>query len=182
MVSVVSRAENVYRMRFGNCPDPDSRAADGSRCGKRAASVRPDKGPKGDCFENCARHITLYEGEKDMRLVHGFVTGTGGGIGGGIEGVRYPHAWLEYSVPLEELVGKDLPPEYDNWIQRMAMDLTTDERLKEPLIMPADLYRVFGKAEPLVEYTADEARKLAAKTGHWGPWEPELLRWYGEDE
>ena len=25
----------------GNCPTPDSRAADGSRCGNRAASVRP---------------------------------------------------------------------------------------------------------------------------------------------
>jgi hypothetical protein len=97
----------------------------------------------------------------NMRLVHGFVTGTGGGI----EGVRYPHAWLEYDVPLpDEWADKGMQP------IRMAMDLTTDERLKEPLELPADLYRSFGQAVVLAEYTEDEARKLAVEKGHWGPW------------
>jgi hypothetical protein len=109
----------------------------------------------------------------NMRLVHGFVTGTGGGI----EGVRYPHAWLEYDVPLpDEWADKGMQP------IRMAMDLTTDERLKEPLELPADLYRSAGQAVVLAEYTEDEARKLAVEKGHWGPWIPELLRWYGNDE
>jgi hypothetical protein len=110
-----------------------------------------------------------------MKLVHGFVTGTGGGI----EGVRYPHAWLEYDVPLPEEWKKLYPGMQP---VRMAMDLTTDERLENPLEIPADLYRSFGNAEPLIEYTADEARRLAARSGHWGPWDEELLRWYSGEQ
>lgn len=124
--------------------------------------------PCGKCFENSGRYLMDNgAGDPDLVLVHGYVEGQGP-----IEGVRFAHAWIErknadaIEGDLSQLAGKD-----QDLLGRTAMDLTTDDRLENPLEMPAVLYRSVGHAEVLFEYTHDELLKKLASSHHWGPWD-----------
>ena len=85
----------------------------------------------------------------DIRVVHGLVTGTGGGI----EGVRYGHAWVEY--------------------EGIAFDFAQGG---DPVSVPVETYYAVGQIDPLetVRYSVREARRLAVQHRHYGPWDDYL--------
>jgi hypothetical protein len=127
----------------------------------------------GDCFENCSREFLTPGGShllpkdaENVRILHGWAVGTGGEA----EGIRYPHAWIEYNIPIEGL-DPAFPP------VRMAMDITSPERLINPVIVPAGMYRNLGNIEVVAEYTEQEARNEMVRTGQFGPWATELINW-----
>ena len=129
-------------------------------------SRKANQDPKGHCFENCGRHI-MNNPDDNLVLVHGIVIGQGP-----IEGVPFAHAWLERRGA--EAIGGDtsqLSAEDQEQLGRMAIDLTTDERLENPLEIPAVLYRSVAQAEVKAEYTHDEAISKLAEHKHWGPWD-----------
>ncbi|WP_019584233.1 hypothetical protein [Thioalkalivibrio sp. ALE16] len=94
--------------------------------------------------------VTRTIGRADnAELVHGLVTGTGGGI----EGLRYGHAWVEI-----------------NGI--MVLDYSQ----ARPMTVPRELYYRTGNIDPAktVRYTLDVALQFLLDRKHYGPWEPWL--------
>jgi hypothetical protein len=55
---------------------------------------------------------------------------------------------------------------------RMAM--AHDRSNGKDITIPADVYRYFGRAADVQEYTPVEAMKNMVKLGHYGPWNPAL--------
>jgi hypothetical protein len=115
----------------------------------------------GDCYEAAAKYMMEYgtlggsllrlpgeEGNPDLILIHGEVTGQGP-----IAGVKYGHAWVEDG------------------------DLVIDTSNGRNLRMPKVLYYALAQIDHrpahqnIHRYTAEEARKLLVKHGHYGPWD-----------
>lgn len=97
----------------------------------------------GDCYQAAFNLATA--GGKGLSLYHGTVTGQGA-----LSGVPYGHAWVEregspFATVLDHSNGRELE-------------------------MPAPVYRAIGRARDLRRYSPEEARALALRTGHYGPW------------
>ena len=136
--------------------------------GETVFSRKADRDPQGHCFENTGRYM-MNHNEPDLVLVHGYMMGQGP-----IEGVRFAHSWLERKN--SEAIGGDLSrlaKKDQDILGRTAIDMTTDERVADPVEMPAVLYRSVGQAEVQHEYTHEEVLKKMVETGHFGPWDME---------
>lgn len=103
----------------------------------------------GDCYRAAWRVAVIEEG---WTLVHGLVTGQGP-----VEGVRFGHAWLERRIEVDG---------HPVWVVR---DVANGKDVE----LPRALYYAVGdvRAEEVARYDADEARRRAIKTGHYGPWD-----------
>ena len=99
---------------------------------------------KGDCYQAGGRLIFNFFGEKNVKLVHGMVSGQGA-----LEGVRFGHCWVEY---------KDKVLDHSN------------DRKQE---LSKDIYYLLGRIDPneCHYYTPEEAAKKMTDIGHWGPWD-----------
>jgi len=99
---------------------------------------------KGDCYQAGGRLIFNFFGEKNVKLVHGMVSGQGA-----LEGVRFGHCWVEY---------KDKVLDHSN------------DRKQE---LSKDIYYLLGRIDPKEchYYTPEEAAKKMTDIGHWGPWD-----------
>ena len=106
---------------------------------------------KGDCFEVAGRMV-LHD--RDLVLCHGVATGQGG-----IEGVRFWHAWCErtFQVPFPDLTTRPMV---------MAVDHANGTVVE----LPVGVYLKVGDIREVFRYTAEEASVLMLRTGHWGPW------------
>jgi hypothetical protein len=69
---------------------------------------------------------------------------------GALKDVPYSHAWVEAETPFG----------------RLAYDYSSHNQVQ----MPADMYRGMGRLTAVTEYTPEEARAAALRTGHYGPW------------
>jgi hypothetical protein len=99
---------------------------------------------KGDCYQAGGRLIFNFFGEKNVKLVHGMVSGQGA-----LEGNRFGHCWVEH---------KDKVLDHSN------------DRKQE---LPKDIYYLLGRIDPneCHYYTPEEAAKKMTDIGHWGPWD-----------
>jgi hypothetical protein len=115
----------------------------------------------GDCYEKALGLIAFLwsplANEPSARLIHANVVGQGP-----IEGVVHGHAWVEVDRQIPVPPGVD--PRFG--LVRHAVDHSQGTEVE----LPADLYRRIGRVTNAVEYTRDQARHLAAKTKHYGPW------------
>lgn len=105
---------------------------------------------KGRCFDLTAdfalqRYRDPPESTKNLRLVHGLITGQGP-----IEGILHGHAWLEFNGRVV------FDPSY-NWFGSVA-----------------DFYEI-ARPKQIIKYTLIEAVQAMLEQGHKGPWEPKLL-------
>ena len=123
----------------------------------------------GNCYERAFHAIWLglhddikegHElfGEPIMYLVHGFPTGTGGGV----EGKKYGHAWLELCVKSGE---------HESAL--FAIDCGCHDG-DERNIVPTSFYYNAGSIIPeeCRRYTREEAMKKANEFKHYGDWLP----------
>ena len=117
-------------------------------------SIRTD----GACFIVAANFaVTVARGEESSllstsaTLVHGHVTGTGGGL----ENLRYSHAWVEVEVGNTCLV--------------------VDFSNGNSVIAHRDCYYAEGKVEPdeCFRYPASEVPALLCESEEYGPWDLE---------
>lgn len=105
----------------------------------------------GDCYEAAFHFVmdkNVFSGDDDDKgyvLVHGIPTGTGGGI----VGLKFGHAWIEYGVDV------------------------IDPSNGKIVILPKLLYYEIGKIDPkeCKRYTWPEARRRALDKGHYGGWD-----------
>ena len=105
----------------------------------------------GDCYEANGKFFMnettpfLGGSSKNMRLVHGEVTGQGS-----LAGVNYGHAWVEDgNTVIDKSNGKDLR-------------------------IPKAVYYALGGIDHndnLHKYTPEEFRRKVSKHEHWGPWD-----------
>lgn len=111
---------------------------------------------RGDCFV-VAYQLATESTDREYRLIHATVLRQE-------DGLRHPHAWVEftevYEVPLPD--GEGTAP--------VSLDSAVDRANGNDLLLPAQVYRKFGRVKDAVEYTADEAMRLALRHGHYGPW------------
>jgi hypothetical protein len=114
-----------------------------------------DEQETGDCFI-VAFKLALKHG---WTLCHGTVVRPA-------DGLHHQHAWCEgaetrtiasYMHGLREYTYTDT--------------YATDRSNGNDVTIHASLYRNLGRAHNIVEYTPDEARAHALRTGHYGPWE-----------
>lgn len=105
----------------------------------------------GDCYEANGRFFMnqttpfLGGSSKNMRLVHGEVTGQGP-----LEGVNYGHAWVEDG--------------------NTVIDVSNGKELR----VPKALYYAIGGIERndnLHTYSPEEFRRKVSRHEHWGPWD-----------
>ena len=105
----------------------------------------------GDCFQNAVKHLMDVE-DKDLYLVHGLVTGTGGGLAG----IRFVHAWIE------------------------AGDVVIDTSLdiNKPLITRKERYYRVGhiKESEVKRYSYNAMCTMLNKYKIFGPWEVEATK------
>ena len=96
----------------------------------------------GDCYQAAGRLIMEYI--SNGKLVHGMVNGQGR-----LNGIRFGHAWVEVG-------GKVL--DHSNGQKRS---------------LPKEVYYALGRIKPseCKYYKYQDAAKLMASKGHWGPWE-----------
>lgn len=137
--------------------EPDAAVTTEAPTAETLFSRKAERDPQGHCFENTGRYMLNNPGT-DTILVHGTMMGQGP-----IEGIRFAHSWLERTEE-HEVNGQTMQV-------RIAIDMTTDERVDEPLELPADLYENIGQAEVHARYTADEVLSKLAEHQHWGPWD-----------
>jgi hypothetical protein len=112
----------------------------------------PFKGRPGDCFTNAVKFIKLNPG---WVMVHGIPLGQGP-----IDGIRYGHAWCEIDHP-------------------MFGTLLWDPSNPDATLAPAALYYFYGQIEYRIRYTLAEAKALALRHGHMGPWDETILKSHG---
>ncbi len=105
----------------------------------------------GDCFTVAIEVARRYDGfYDDIAVCHGEPLGTGGEA----LGIRFPHAWVEFS--------------------RGASDyFVIDKSNGLNVVLPRDLYYAIGniEAERVSRYTPQEATSLALEHEHYGPWQ-----------
>lgn len=104
----------------------------------------------GKCYENSCRFILSKTDDAggQIKLAHGFVTGTGGQV----KGVRYGHAWIEIS-------------------NTICLDFTTS--LSDPkYAFKRDFYEL-GQIDPaeVKLYTLNGVRQKVTEFGTYGPWD-----------
>jgi hypothetical protein len=90
----------------------------------------------------------LAEAYDRVRIVHGYPLGTGGEA----EGLRYPHAWVEFTENGVE------------WVR----DYSNGNKFEFPKV----LYYAIGNIEEddASKYEIEEAMKLMKESQHYGPW------------
>jgi hypothetical protein len=93
-----------------------------------------------------------------VRLCHGLVSTD--------EVPPHFHCWIEFDRFIGKMDGKD-------YFLRFAHDRSNGK--PDDMALPADLYRHFGRATDVVEYTIDEALQQMRDHGHYGPWVEALL-------
>lgn len=105
---------------------------------------------RGNCYQASMTLMLASDrlGLTDPKIVQASVVGDGGGL----EGVRYGHSWLESSG--------------------LAYDLSSGHTT----IMPVETYRKLGNVENVHEYNRDQAFVAAVKAGNYGPWTDDLLK------
>jgi len=106
-------------------------------------------GSVGDCYETNGRYFmdrALFPGkDKNLRLVHGEVTGQGP-----LEGVKYGHAWVEDG--------------------NTVIDVSNGKNVK----IPKEVYYNLGqikKNNNMHVYKPEEFRRKVMQHEHWGPWD-----------
>lgn len=107
----------------------------------------------GDCYEAAGRYIldeVPAAEENAYRLCHGIVTGKGPSVAG----MRFGHAWVEYTES-----GIVFVIDRSNGLHYTGLR--------------DDYYRV-GQIDPkdVVRYAPTEARVQMLRHQHWGPWDP----------
>ena len=111
----------------------------------------------GECFyKSCTFLLDLpQDALKDARLVHGLVDGQGP-----MDGIRFPHAWVEVSIGGCMFVWD---PEAKALLQRHR-------------------YYEAGRIveDELTRYTGAKAWMHVSQTGHAGPWEDRFDVWQNE--
>jgi DNA polymerase III epsilon subunit-like protein len=103
----------------------------------------------GDCFSEAVMQARkLAEAYDRVRIVHGYPLGTGGEA----EGLRYPHAWVEFTENGVE------------WVR----DYSNGNKFEFPKV----LYYAIGNIEEddASKYEIEEAMKLMKESQHYGPW------------
>lgn len=110
---------------------------------------------EGLCFINTGRAV--MDGRTGFILCHGIVVGNGGGI----EGVEYPHAWIETEKTID-----GHPP--------FTM---CEDGHHAGFITTAAHYYQLGKIDPdkVVRYTPKEAMAMICTNETYGPWDENLL-------
>lgn len=111
---------------------------------KTPKSARQGSGG-GDCYEANGRYFLSNLGNKNLRLVHGEVTGQGG-----LAGVNYGHAWLEDG--------------------NTVIDVSNGRNLRLPKVV---YYALGGidRNDNYHVYDASKFRQRVTKHEHWGPWD-----------
>lgn len=107
----------------------------------------------GDCFVAAIdKARELANAYDNVRVVHGVPLGTGGEA----EGLRFPHAWVEFT----QMFG-DFPVEF-----------VADFSNGNEVIIPKQMYYQIGKIDEGFnrEYAVDELDELIESNGHAGPW------------
>lgn len=106
----------------------------------------------GDCFETALMFLAQLdmEDETGIYLVHGIVRRD-------TDGLRHVHAWVE---------------RHEDGHAPKVID-TSNGRMLEVSAIP---YYAIGKITQTIRYTPHEARRLAVKTEHFGPWNAALNR------
>lgn len=108
----------------------------------------------GDCYEAAGRFI-LDEVDQSVEdrfwLCHGLVVGTGASV----KGVKFSHAWVEYTDPS----GITMVIDNSNGLHYQGL---------------RDRYYDIGSIDPktVVRYSPTEARVQMLRHRHWGPWDP----------
>ena len=111
----------------------------------------PKENKNGDCYVVAYRYFMSNGNKnKDLRLVHGLVTGHGA-----IKGIVYNHAWCE-----------DIK-------KNMVLDYTMPECFQE---VPIEVYYALGQVQKEHKYTMQEVLDKSVEEGTYGPWEDELKK------
>ena len=107
----------------------------------------------GDCFFSAiSKAQELAEAYDNVRVVHGVPLGTGGEA----EGIRYPHAWVEFT---QNIGGIDI-------------EFIADFSNGNEVVVPKELYYKIGNIDPEFNraYSIDEIEEKIEENGHAGPW------------
>lgn len=114
---------------------------------KKNYSGIPIDNQNGDCYIQAYRYFNKNKYKnKDLRLVHGLVTGRGP-----IEGLIYNHAWCEDKSKCYDMT---FPPQ---WQQ-----------------LDKEIYYALGGVKKTFFYDSDEVANKSVEYGTYGPWEQEL--------
>jgi len=105
-----------------------------------------EKNKGGDCYQVSGEYLMdmFLQGNKNLLLVHGEVTGQGA-----IEGIKYGHAWIEDG--------------------QMVIDKSQGRSIK----LPKHVYYVLGNIDEskVIKYNYNQMTKKILETEHWGPWD-----------
>lgn len=112
------------------------------------------RGGKGNCYEAA---VTLMMNRHELGLTNVTVVQATCEGRGALEGKRFGHSWLEADGP--EVAGQHM---------RTAYDFANGNEVE----MPAVVYRYFGHATDVHEFTPEEALVQMVATEHYGPWIP----------
>jgi transposase len=107
----------------------------------------------GDCFFSAiSKAQELADVYDNVRVVHGVPLGTGGEA----EGIRYPHAWVEFT---QNIGGIDI-------------EFIADFSNGNEVVVPKELYYKIGNIDPEFNraYSIDEIEEKIEENGHAGPW------------
>ena len=103
-----------------------------------------DKYKNGNCYEAAMKQMWDYyrKGIKEVKLVHGVVTGQGE-----LDGIQFSHAWIE--------------------VNGIVLDMSNGREV----VMPKNLYYKLGKIKITREYDYEDMLKMIDKYGTYGPWD-----------
>ncbi len=106
----------------------------------------PEENKHGDCYKAALEAFKdFYDmGERNIKLVHGVVTGQGV-----LDGVEYGHAWVE--------VDDSIVCDYSNG---------------QDIEMPISEYYRIGNVQLTKKYNFDQVANNIMKNGTYGPWDP----------
>jgi len=129
---------------YGYTTEAIAEANDGGDCYEAALNYMISHGVLGPAFLRAPGE----EGDPDLILVHGEVTGQGP-----IAGLKYGHAWIENGA--------------------MVIDKSNGRDLRMPKMLYYALARIGRRSDHqnLHRYTAAEAKKQMAKHKTYGPWD-----------
>lgn len=108
----------------------------------------PKRLKKGHCYRHAVEYIqNNYQQNKHLRLVHGWVTGTGV-----LEGIRFSHAWVE-----DIKTGNCIDP---------------SNNPDKPYVIPRPLYYYIGRVneQRLIKYTPRKMLECLVEFETFGPW------------
>lgn len=104
----------------------------------------PDANKHGNCYEIALKKMMEFytNGVKNIKLVHGVVTGQGN-----IEGIEYGHAWIE--------------------LNGTVFDFSNNREI----VMSKKKYYELGNIKITKEYSYDDMLKQITKHETYGPWD-----------